>query len=287
MWTPFLIASTLKTPWVAFVATFIPVFATFSMNFIAIQLEMPFGDDDNDLPLSLFQHEMNRGLMMLLHPKADLLPKTSCDCVKDWAVLSEGELGKVDVQVAKLRHTNSMFADALVARVSQTDGIRGSIDRQLSASEGPDPSTEVLGDDPPNPSSWIPKSFALPWSRGTTNHASIRMASVSTDAATGGSGEVVRLGVVEAALGSREGSPAGTPVNQDRRPSRLFGEHQNQDHNDDVHASQLQPDVPCGPPISEVGHTSATSERKASGAVAGIPSDEPMGTHGGLWSSWA
>eukprot|EP00932_Pfiesteria_piscicida_P006047 SRR837773.15968.p1 GENE.SRR837773.15968~~SRR837773.15968.p1 ORF type:complete len:245 (-),score=70.80 SRR837773.15968:16-675(-) len=83
VWTPFLIASTVRSPWIAFFGTFVPVFVTFSLNFIAIQLEMPFGDDDNDLPLTLFQHEMNKGLLMLLHPKADLLPKTSALCIKD------------------------------------------------------------------------------------------------------------------------------------------------------------------------------------------------------------
>eukprot|EP00419_Tripos_fusus_P051094 CAMPEP_0172826358 /NCGR_PEP_ID=MMETSP1075-20121228/19360_1 /TAXON_ID=2916 /ORGANISM="Ceratium fusus, Strain PA161109" /LENGTH=511 /DNA_ID=CAMNT_0013668001 /DNA_START=236 /DNA_END=1771 /DNA_ORIENTATION=+ len=59
------------------VATFVPVLALYAMNFTAIELEMPFGEDPNDLPLSHFQEEMNTSLLMLIHPMSDHVAKVS------------------------------------------------------------------------------------------------------------------------------------------------------------------------------------------------------------------
>merc|ERR1719240_1523562 len=53
--------------------TFVPIFGILGLVFIGIQLENPFGSDDNDLPLEHFQHEMNSCLLMLLHPDTDLI----------------------------------------------------------------------------------------------------------------------------------------------------------------------------------------------------------------------
>merc|ERR1712107_295446 len=55
------------------VFAFMPTFAMYSLNFIGVELENPFGSDDNDLPLEHFQHEMNSCLLMLLHPDTDLI----------------------------------------------------------------------------------------------------------------------------------------------------------------------------------------------------------------------
>ena len=42
-----------------------------------MELENPFGLDDNDLPLDHFQQEMNSCLLMLLHENSDLITATS------------------------------------------------------------------------------------------------------------------------------------------------------------------------------------------------------------------
>merc|ERR1719203_699220 len=70
------------------VFTFIPIFAEFSINFIGVELENPFGDDDNDLPLGHFQSEMNKCLLMLLQENADLIPSISPSrCVTEFSKL--------------------------------------------------------------------------------------------------------------------------------------------------------------------------------------------------------
>jgi len=54
-----------NTAW-ACVLSFIAVFAFWSINYIAEEIEMPFGEDPNDLPIVRMQHEMNESLHRLL-----------------------------------------------------------------------------------------------------------------------------------------------------------------------------------------------------------------------------
>lgn len=75
--TPFVVSAFVQNHWWSSIVTFIPVFGMFSVNFVATELEMPFGDDDNDLNMKHFQEEMNNSLLMLVHSKADHCPKTS------------------------------------------------------------------------------------------------------------------------------------------------------------------------------------------------------------------
>jgi len=65
-------------------ATFFPIFTLFCMNSTAEELEMPFGEDPNDLPLSLFQEEMNSSLLMLVHESSDHIPRTGKRAIKDF-----------------------------------------------------------------------------------------------------------------------------------------------------------------------------------------------------------
>mmetsp|Transcript_56516 Transcript_56516/g.127502 ORF Transcript_56516/g.127502 Transcript_56516/m.127502 type:complete len:486 (-) Transcript_56516:82-1539(-) len=78
--TPFLIAVIIDSKLFAAIFTFVPVFGGFSLNFVASELENPFGNDDNDLPLIHFQSEMNSSLLMLLHKNTDHVP--SCTSMR-------------------------------------------------------------------------------------------------------------------------------------------------------------------------------------------------------------
>merc|ERR1711871_726166 len=70
------------------VFTFLPIFGFFSLNFIGVELENPFGTDPNDLPLDHFQAEMNNCLLMLLQEDADLIPGLSpTRCLKDFTTI--------------------------------------------------------------------------------------------------------------------------------------------------------------------------------------------------------
>lgn len=84
MLTPLLLASVITNRLLAAIFTFLPVFALSAVNYISVELDNPFGTDDNDLPLADFQKEMNCCLMMLLHTDADLIAKSSPNCIFDF-----------------------------------------------------------------------------------------------------------------------------------------------------------------------------------------------------------
>lgn len=86
--TPLLISSILHHRVWAPILTFIPLFSMFYLNFVGVELENPFGDDENDLPLDHFQSEMNNCLLMLLEEHADLIPDISAKrCQLDFRIL--------------------------------------------------------------------------------------------------------------------------------------------------------------------------------------------------------
>lgn len=76
VFTPCVVTSFMTSYQWAIPVTFVPVFGMFALNQVAAQLEMPFGQDDNDLPLEHFQKEMNQSLLQLMHEMSDHLPTT-------------------------------------------------------------------------------------------------------------------------------------------------------------------------------------------------------------------
>merc|ERR1719235_2340444 len=66
-------ASVETSAWAAFLS-FLVVFSFWSINYIAIEIEMPFGDDPNDLPLAEMQTDLNRSLISLMQPPAQKCP---------------------------------------------------------------------------------------------------------------------------------------------------------------------------------------------------------------------
>lgn len=59
--------------WCGFLS-FTVVFSFQSVNYIAVELEMPFGDDANDLPLQEMQEDFIKSLKALMHPYAQNPP---------------------------------------------------------------------------------------------------------------------------------------------------------------------------------------------------------------------
>eukprot|EP00419_Tripos_fusus_P067535 CAMPEP_0172932124 /NCGR_PEP_ID=MMETSP1075-20121228/219837_1 /TAXON_ID=2916 /ORGANISM="Ceratium fusus, Strain PA161109" /LENGTH=647 /DNA_ID=CAMNT_0013793449 /DNA_START=98 /DNA_END=2042 /DNA_ORIENTATION=+ len=87
--TPITLSTMIPYVTLCAVSTFVPVFGLLCLNYAAEELEMPFGEDSNDLPLSHFQEEMNSSLLMLIHEWSDHLPKTNKDALRDWVSLNE------------------------------------------------------------------------------------------------------------------------------------------------------------------------------------------------------
>lgn len=84
MMTPFHMAAVIINRYWACIFTAIPVAGLFAMNYIARELEMPFGNDPNDLPLDEFQDHMNRSLLMLIREESDLVCKPSKKCLRSY-----------------------------------------------------------------------------------------------------------------------------------------------------------------------------------------------------------
>lgn len=87
--TPLVLSVIVDSMVIAPLLAFIPVFGTHALNFISMELEDPFGEDPNDLPLAHFQAEMNNCLFMLLHPNSDIVANVSDRCIMDFEVLKE------------------------------------------------------------------------------------------------------------------------------------------------------------------------------------------------------
>lgn len=104
----------LNYAWAA-VYTFFPISMMWSITLVATQLEQPFGEDPNDLPLSLLQFDMNQSLLMLLDDRVQRIP-----CLKASAVRSVHELG-------------ACFGD----KKSRTDFLSHNITKKRTSSRGP------------------------------------------------------------------------------------------------------------------------------------------------------
>jgi putative membrane protein len=122
------------------VGTFFPVFGTFCLHYIAEELEMPFGDDSNDLPIAHFQEEMNSSLMMLIHYNADHVAKTSSRAEMEW----EGLVGSIHDRrnsVVHLQNSNGRGASGMSRRGSvftpmgEFDSIDEDIDEGFTCEE--------------------------------------------------------------------------------------------------------------------------------------------------------
>lgn len=86
--TPAMVSCLIQSKVIAPIFTFVPIFGMFSLNFIGVELENPFGNDDNDLPLDHFQTEMNKCLLMLLEDNADLIAGVSkTRCIRQFSAL--------------------------------------------------------------------------------------------------------------------------------------------------------------------------------------------------------
>jgi len=112
MVTPLLLSVLIRSKIWAPLFTFVPVFGMCSLNFISSELEHPFGNDDNDLPLENFQSEMNTCLLMLLHDNSDLLPAPSRRCEMDFRTLKENmRLNETMGHAATGRFVDEVLAD--------------------------------------------------------------------------------------------------------------------------------------------------------------------------------
>uniref|UniRef100_A0A7S1WDC1 Uncharacterized protein n=1 Tax=Alexandrium catenella TaxID=2925 RepID=A0A7S1WDC1_ALECA len=73
--TPVLAAITSSTSWEAAFLAFMPVLTFWCLNYMAAEIEQPFGEDANDLPLPEMVAAMNNSLRRLIDPQTQNLPR--------------------------------------------------------------------------------------------------------------------------------------------------------------------------------------------------------------------
>mmetsp|Transcript_25196 Transcript_25196/g.78475 ORF Transcript_25196/g.78475 Transcript_25196/m.78475 type:complete len:559 (+) Transcript_25196:79-1755(+) len=72
--TPLLASQVLDSRVAAGFTSFFVTFAFWCLIYIALEIDQPFGDDENDLPLKDMQKDFNQSLLRLMHPLAQKVP---------------------------------------------------------------------------------------------------------------------------------------------------------------------------------------------------------------------
>jgi len=72
--TPLLASQVMQSTAAAAVVCFFVTFAFWCLIYIALEIDQPFGEDDNDLPLREMQRDFNQSLLRLMHPLAQKVP---------------------------------------------------------------------------------------------------------------------------------------------------------------------------------------------------------------------
>lgn len=75
LFTPLVCAATVNTSLWASLLSFVVIFSYWSVLYIALELEMPFGDDENDLPLQDMAMDLNLSLQAMMQPLASKVPE--------------------------------------------------------------------------------------------------------------------------------------------------------------------------------------------------------------------
>eukprot|EP00931_Biecheleriopsis_adriatica_P003808 TRINITY_DN105567_c0_g1_i1.p1 TRINITY_DN105567_c0_g1~~TRINITY_DN105567_c0_g1_i1.p1 ORF type:complete len:512 (-),score=90.07 TRINITY_DN105567_c0_g1_i1:263-1798(-) len=165
--TPMVVSGLVTQYHWGFIFTALPLFGLCCLNYTAVQLELPFGLDHNDLPLKLFQEEMNRSLIMLMRDETDQVARTSKGCVMDYqGMISRVDSKRVRAFLSDSLQDNDPGISATAIRIglekesgpsSQSARLGGS-PLALSAPVMPDikPSGLPLAAAPALPSPWPP-----------------------------------------------------------------------------------------------------------------------------------
>eukprot|EP00428_Durinskia_dybowskii_P040208 CAMPEP_0170276634 /NCGR_PEP_ID=MMETSP0116_2-20130129/38301_1 /TAXON_ID=400756 /ORGANISM="Durinskia baltica, Strain CSIRO CS-38" /LENGTH=441 /DNA_ID=CAMNT_0010527905 /DNA_START=39 /DNA_END=1361 /DNA_ORIENTATION=+ len=131
--TPFTLGIFLTEWYVAGALAFISIFAFFSINYIAAEIESPFGTDENDLPMKGMQDALNRSLRMLLDSRARIVPVDQAEVAREMD--EDNELDATSAH--KLKRVKSIMGTWLARRRRYNFGESGS-ERRLQEDGGED-----------------------------------------------------------------------------------------------------------------------------------------------------
>jgi len=107
--TPVVVSFQTTRPWISGVYTLISVTCMVGIDVIATELENPFGDDPNDLPMRNMQLAMNRNLIFLVHPASAQVPTLTDQPVLNFDALFH--LNQEQAGLLQRRNRSSLFEE--------------------------------------------------------------------------------------------------------------------------------------------------------------------------------
>eukprot|EP00927_Polykrikos_kofoidii_P071889 TRINITY_DN6808_c0_g1_i1.p1 TRINITY_DN6808_c0_g1~~TRINITY_DN6808_c0_g1_i1.p1 ORF type:complete len:673 (+),score=59.94 TRINITY_DN6808_c0_g1_i1:101-2119(+) len=128
----------------AFVLSFMPTFGMWSLMFISGELEQPFGQDPNDLPLCELQYEMNNSLLMLLDERAQRAPTLKAEAIMDLSEL-RANLGESNSTTQILGSVEAEEREQRIMRGSGRKLSRAEVGKVKSVIVQDVPSTATVG----------------------------------------------------------------------------------------------------------------------------------------------
>merc|ERR1739848_425086 len=87
------------------------VFSFWCINHIATEIEQPFGDDANDLPIRELQEEVNHSLLLLLSDMASHTPTIEVSPQKTQSF--KNQLTSPSIKGRKTKRLSAVYEDAL------------------------------------------------------------------------------------------------------------------------------------------------------------------------------
>jgi len=147
--TAWVCACSVERVYWAGILSFIVTFSFWGITYIAVELEQPFGDDNNDLPLHKMQIDMNSSLQALLDVRAQRAPKYTFK--KEHTMLSRAS-ENIDILFQSTKgsipgstpNAVSMMPDVLVTGAS-SDVVPGAILHQSQGAAEPFAQPKLVG----------------------------------------------------------------------------------------------------------------------------------------------
>jgi len=115
MLTPVVASQVILKPWWAGIIVFIISTAVWTLFYTAQEIDQPFGDDANDLPVAAMQREFNEKLEYFCQSMASKVPEITMDSGWHLFMLDSG-FGDVDYLIAEAETKGDVSAEGMISR---------------------------------------------------------------------------------------------------------------------------------------------------------------------------
>jgi len=138
--TPMMAAAAIDSSWWAGIMCFLSVASFWSLYYIALEIDQPFGEDKNDLPIREMQKDFNRSILVLLDERTQAVPSflirspqelhnkpSLTQCKSDFSAMLRQVAGTTGERGPR-RHRHSRYSNRLTSGAKELpDTLRNSI----------------------------------------------------------------------------------------------------------------------------------------------------------------